>query len=90
MSELLSKKKEAMESRYLSSILVNHDQSEFCILEFKISNLSQPQNTRVVLSSGSNFSDIALSILNSINWEMKLKNVVVNSKILRLPIYFKN
>ena len=55
-----------MDSKYLESILINHDKSGFCILEFNIPSPSQSLNPKVIMSSGNSFNDIALSILRTI------------------------
>ena len=78
-----------MEFKYLDSILINHDRSGFCILEFNISNSSQSLNPKVIMSSGNSFNDIALSILRTINWKTEMRRKAVNNRV-RLPIYFKN
>ena len=62
-----------MDSKYLDSILINHDKSGFCILEFNIPSPSQSLNPKVIMSSGNSFNDIALSILRTINWKTKMK-----------------
>ena len=62
-----------MDLKYLESILINHDRSGFCILEFNIPSPSQSLNPKVIMSSGNSFNDIALSILSTINWKTKMK-----------------
>ncbi len=78
-----------MESKYLDSILINHDRSGFCILEFNIPSPSQSLNPKVIMSSGNSFNDIALSILRTINWKTRMKSNPANNRV-RLPVYFKN
>ena len=78
-----------MGSKYLSSILINHDRSGFCILEFSIPSPSQSLNPKVIMSSGNSFNDIALSVLRTINWKTKVKGKSPNNRV-RLPVYFKN
>ena len=79
-----------MNSKYLDSILINHDRSGFCILEFSIPSPSQSLNPKVVMSSGNSFNDIALSILRTINWKARLNGKQANNDRVRLPVYFKN
>ena len=79
-----------MNSKYLDSILINHDRSGFCILEFSIPSPSQSLNPKVVMSSGNSFNDIALSILRTINWKTRLNGKKANNDRVRLPVYFKN
>ena len=79
-----------MNQKYLDSILINHDRSGFCILEFNIPSQSQSLNPKVIMSSGNSFNDIALSILRTINWKTKLNGKPANNNRVRLPIYFKN
>ena len=83
-------KEKIMDSKYLESILINHDRSGFCILEFNIPGPRQSLNPKVIMSSGNSFNDIALSILSTINWKKKVKGRVANKNRVRLPIYFKN
>ena len=84
------KKEEIVGSKYLESILINHNRSGFCILEFNIPSPSQSLNPKVIMSSGNSFNDIALSILSTINWKTKMKGKQVNNNRVRLPVYFKN
>ena len=84
------KRKKIMDSKYLESILINHDRSGFCILEFNIPSPSQSLNPKVIMSSGNSFNDIALSILSTINWKTKMKGKAANNNRVRLPVYFKN
>ena len=79
-----------MDSKYLDSILINHDRSGFCILEFNIPSQSQSLNPKVIMSSGNSFNDIALSILRTINWKTRLNVKQANNDRVRLPVYFKN
>ena len=79
-----------MNSKYLDSILINHDRSGFCILEFNIPSPSQSLNPKVIMSSGNSFNDIALSILRTINWKTRLNCKQANNDRVRLPVYFKN
>ena len=79
-----------MDSKYLDSILINHDRSGFCILEFNIPSSSQSLNPKVIMSSGNSFNDIALSILRTINWETKMNGKQAVYNRVRLPVYFKN
>ncbi len=79
-----------MVSKYLDSILINHDRSGFCILEFNIPSASQSLNPKVIMSSGNSFNDIAISILSTINWKTRIKSKIVSNSRVRLPIYFKN
>ena len=83
------KRKKIMDSKYLESILINHDRSGFCILEFNIPSPSQSLNPKVIMSSGNSFNDIALSILSTINWKTKINGKPDNNRV-RLPVYFKN
>ena len=79
-----------MNSKYLNSVLINHDRSGFCILEFSLNNFKEPKNLKVVMSSGDSFNDMAFSILqNMIINDSKAYTGQIDS-ILRLPIYFKN
>jgi hypothetical protein len=78
-----------MDQKYLESILINHDRSGFCILEFNIPSPRQSLNPKVIMSSGNSFNDIALSILRTINWKTKMKGKTDNNRV-RLPVYFKN
>lgn len=83
--------KKIMDSKYLESILINHDRSGFCIIEFNIPSPSQSLNPKVIMSSGNSFNDIALSILRTINWKTKMNGKPANnSNRVRLPVYFKN
>ena len=84
------KRKKIMDSKYLESILINHDKSGFCILEFNIPSPSQSLNPKVIMSSGNSFNDIALSILSTINWKTKMNGKQANNNRVRLPVYFKN
>ena len=85
------KRKKIMDSKYLESILINHDRSGFCILEFNIPSPSQSLNPKVIMSSGNSFNDIALSILGTINWKTRMKGKPANNNNrVRLPVYFKN
>ena len=84
------KKEKLMDLKYLESILINHERSGFCILEFNIPSPSQSLNPKVIMSSGNSFNDIALSILSTINWKAKMKGKVANNNRVRLPVYFKN
>ena len=79
-----------MVSKYLDSILINHDRSGFCILEFNVPSANQSLNPKVIMSSGNSFNDIAISILSTINWKTRIKNKIVSNSRVRLPIYFKN
>ena len=79
-----------MSLNYLDSILINHNRSGFCILEFNIPSSSQSLNPKVIMSSGNSFNDIALSILRTINWNTKMNGKPANNNRVRLPIYFKN
>ena len=79
-----------MNSKYLDSVMINHEKSGFCILEFSLNNLKRPKNLKVVMSSGDSFNDMAFSILqNMIINDSKAYTGQIDS-ILRLPIYFKN
>ena len=84
------KKEQIMSLNYLDSILINHDKSGFCILEFNIPSPSQSLNPKVIMSSGNSFNDIALSILRTINWKTKMNGKPANNNRVRLPVYFKN
>ncbi|GIR57067.1 MAG: hypothetical protein CM15mP64_4790 [Candidatus Neomarinimicrobiota bacterium] len=88
MSDL--KRKNKWTQKYLDSILINHDRSGFCILEFNIPSPSQSLNPKVIMSSGNSFNDIALSILRTINWKTKMNGKPANNNRVRLPVYFKN
>ena len=79
-----------MDSKYLNSILINHDRSGFCILEFNIPSPSQSLNPKVIMSSDNSFNDIALSILRTINWKTKMNGKSAKNNRVRLPVYFKN
>ena len=79
-----------MNQKYLNSILINHDRSGFCILEFNIPSPSQSLNPKVIMSSGNSFNNIALSILRAINWKTKMNGMPNNNNRVRLPVYFKN
>ena len=79
-----------MDSKYLNSILINHDRSGFCILEFNIPSPSQSLNPKVIMSSDNSFNDIALSILRTINWKTKMNGKSFSNNRVRLPVYFKN
>jgi len=76
--------------KYLESILINHDRSGFCILEFNIPSPRQSLNPKVIMSSGNSFNDIALSILKTINWKTRMRGMTENYNRVRLPVYFKN
>ena len=79
-----------MNSKYLDSVMINHERSGFCILEFSLNNLKRPKNLKVVMSSGDSFNDMAFSLLQNMRIsESRRKSVQANST-LRLPIYFKN
>ena len=88
MSDL--KKEKIMYQKYLESILINHDRSGFCILEFNIPSPRQSLNPKVIMSSGNSFNDIALSILKTINWKTRMRGMTENYNRVRLPVYFKN
>ncbi len=88
MSDL--KKEKIMYRKYLESILIDHDRSGFCILEFNIPSPRQSLNPKVIMSSGNSFNDIALSILRTINWKTRMRGMTENSNRVRLPVYFKN
>ena len=88
MSDL--KKEKIMYRKYLESILIDHDRSGFCILEFNIPSPRQSLNPKVIMSSGNSFNDIALSILKTINWKTRMRGMTENSNRVRLPVYFKN
>ena len=79
-----------MYQKYLESILINHDRSGFCILEFNIPNQRQSLNPKIIMSSGNSFNDIALSILKTINWKTRMRGMTENYNRVRLPVYFKN
>ena len=79
-----------MDQKYLESILINHERSGFCILEFNIPSHRQSLNPKVIMSSGNSFNDIALSILRTINWKTKMKGKADYNNRVRLPVYFKN
>ena len=79
-----------MDQKYLESILINHDRSGFCILEFNIPSPIQSLNPKVIMSSGNSFNDIALSILKTINWKTRMRGMTENYNRVRLPVYFKN
>ena len=88
MSVLIRKK--IMNQKYLESILINHDRSGFCILEFNIPSPRQSLNPKVIMSSGNSFNDIALSVLRTINWKTRMKGKSKINNRVRLPVYFKN
>ena len=79
-----------MNLKYLDSVMINHERSGFCILEFSLNNIKKPKNLKVVMSSGDSFNDMAFSLLQNMRIsENRRKSVQANST-LRLPIYFKN
>lgn len=79
-----------MNSKYLDSVLINHNRSGFCILEFSLNNFKKPKNPKVVMSSGASFNDMAFSILQNMKINDSLRNTGQMNSTLRLPIYFKN
>ncbi len=79
-----------MNSKYLESVMINHEKSGFCILEFSLNNLKRPKNLKVVMSSGDSFNDMAFSILQNMRISENRKESVQINNTLRLPIYFKN
>lgn len=79
-----------MNSKYLDSVLINHNRSGFCILEFSLNNFRKPKNPKVVMSSGDSFNDMAFSILQNMKINDSLRNTGQMNSTLRLPIYFKN
>jgi hypothetical protein len=79
-----------MNSKYLDSVMINHEKSGFCILEFSLNHLKRPRNLKVVMSSGDSFNDMAFSILQSMRISESRKKSGQTNNTLRLPIYFKN
>jgi len=79
-----------MNSKYLDSVMINHEKSGFCILEFSLNNLKRPKNLKVVMSSGDSFNDMAFSLLQNMKISENKKGSGQTNNILRLPIYFKN
>ena len=79
-----------MNSKYLDSVMINHERSGFCILEFSLNNFKRPKNLKVVMSSGDSFNDMAFSLLQNMRISENRRKLVQANSTLRLPIYFKN
>tara|TARA_Y100000741_G_scaffold275989_1_gene215863 strand:- start:62 stop:301 length:240 start_codon:yes stop_codon:yes gene_type:complete len=79
-----------MNSKYLNSVLINHERAGFCILEFGINSTNSPKNPKVVMSTGNSFNKIAFTILQNIKIPTGIIDSTQDSKAIRLPIYFKN
>ncbi|MBA66092.1 MAG: hypothetical protein CMG55_09865 [Candidatus Marinimicrobia bacterium] len=75
---------------YLKPIRINYEKAGFCILEFSVSSAGVVNNPSVVWSTGSGFEDTAFLILSSMKQKVSPFFQDLNSKKLRLPIYFNN
>ena len=86
MSDIYKHKKH---KKYLKSVLLDHVESGFCILEFGLSNASKPTNPTVVKSSGFNFTEAALKGLNNGLHSPALQSICAKDEKYRLSFYFK-
>ena len=76
-------------TRYLRSVLLNHVESGFCILEFGLSSASVPTNPTVVKSSGYNFTEAALEGLRDGLLKPLVQGPRAGDEKFRLSFYFK-
>ena len=86
MSDIYKHKKH---KKYLKSVLLDHVESGFCILEFGLSNASKPTNPTVVKSSGFNFTEAALECLKNGIHSPAFQSTRVEDEKYRLSFYFK-
>ena len=76
-------------TKYLKSVLLNHVESGFCILEFGLSSASVPTNPTVVKSSGYNFTEAALEGLKDGLLKPAVQGPRAGDEKYRLSFYFK-
>ena len=86
MSEIYNYKERA---KYLRSVLLDHVESGFCILEFGLSSASVPTNPTVVKSSGYNFTEAALEGLKDGLLRPAVQGQRGGDEKYRLSFYFK-
>ena len=76
-------------TRYFKSVLRDHVESGFCILEFNLSSASVPTNPTVVKSSGYNFTEAALEGLKDDLLKPAVQGPRAGDEKYRLSFYFK-
>ena len=76
-------------TKYFKSVLRNHVESGFCILEFGLSSASVPTNPTVVKSSGYNFTEAALEGLKDGLLRPAVQGQRAGDEKYRLSFYFK-
>ena len=86
MSEIYNYKERA---KYFRSVLLEHVESGFCILEFGLSSASVPTNPTVVKSSGYNFTEAALEGLRDGLLKPLVQGPRAGDEKFRLSFYFK-